>query len=61
MAKDYKYRVELTYNATIEVEVEAKNEGDALEKAREKAENSDINMYSLFGETNARFTYRNDY
>lgn len=41
------YEVQLNYNASITVVVEANDEGEALTKAREMAEDSDINQYLI--------------
>lgn len=42
-----KYNVQLNFNATIEVIVEANDEGEALGKARELAEDADITEFVL--------------
>lgn len=41
------YTIQLNYTASIVVEVEAKDEGDALGKAREIAEDADMEQYQL--------------
>lgn len=42
-----KYTIELNYNAAIIVDVMAKDEGDALGKAREIAEEADMSQFTL--------------
>ena len=49
-----KYTIELKYNASIIEVVEAADEGDALEKARVKAENADINEFTLKDEMESK-------
>ena len=49
-----KYTIELKYNATIIEVVDAKDEGDALEKARIKAENADANEFTFKDEQESR-------
>ena len=41
------YTIELNYNARITKTIEAKDEGDALEKARTLAEEADMKEYTL--------------
>ena len=48
------YTVELNYNASIQVTVEANDEGDALGKARDIAEDADMAEFSLANEREAR-------
>ena len=55
-----KFVVRMSYNATIDVPVDAADEGDALQKAREVAENADIKQFSLFNENNASVVSRED-
>ena len=45
-----KYVIQLNYNAVIDVEVDANDEGDALGKARAIAEDSDMNEFVLTSE-----------
>lgn len=50
-----KYVVTLSYDATIEVEVECNNEGEALDKARDYAErDAGINQFHICNERNSR-------
>ena len=50
-----KYTVRLTYEAVIDVEVEAKDEGEALDKARDYAEiEADSNQFSICNEKHSR-------
>ena len=44
------YTIQMNYNATITVDVDAKDEGEALSKARELAEEADIKEFSICGE-----------
>lgn len=55
-----KYLVQLNYNASIEVSVEADDEGEALDKARDFAEEADIRQFSLCGENDSRILQRGD-
>lgn len=48
------YNVELTYLANIIKSVDAENEGDALEKARTLAEESDMNEFVIVEERESR-------
>lgn len=45
-----KYTIQLNYNASIIVEVNANDEGEALDKARDKAEDADIKQFTICGE-----------
>lgn len=49
-----KYTIELNYNARIEQTVEAENEGEALDKARELAEEADMDDFTLTSERESR-------
>lgn len=51
-----KYTIQLNYLATINVSVEGdfNDEGEALNKAREIAEDADINQFSLGEEKESR-------
>mgnify|MGYP006330199563 CR=1 FL=1 len=42
-----KYTIQMNYNASIIVEVLANDEGEALDKAREIAEDADINEFTI--------------
>ena len=48
------YTIELTYTANIIKNVEANDEGEALEKARDLAEESDINEFAIVEERESR-------
>lgn len=45
-----KYTIRLNYNASIVEEVMANDEGEALSKARDKAEDADIRQFTICGE-----------
>ena len=45
-----KYTIQLNYNASIVVDVSANDEGEALDKARTKAEDADIRQFTICGE-----------
>lgn len=49
-----KYIVELQYTASIQVSVEADNEGSALDKARDVAEEADMAEFSLISEQESK-------
>lgn len=51
-----KYTIKFNYNASIIVEVDGdfRDEGDALDKAREIAEDSDINEFNIGEEKESR-------
>lgn len=49
-----KYKIECNYNATITVDVEANDEGDALGKARDYAEDADIRQFTIGAERESR-------
>ena len=46
--------IELTYIANIIKNVDANDEGEALEKARDLAEESDINEFAIIEERESR-------
>lgn len=48
------YTIELTYIANIIKNVDANDEGEALEKARDLAEESDINEFAIIEERESR-------
>ena len=50
----HKYTIQMNYNASIIVEVTANDEGEALDKARDKAEDADIRQFSLCNEQESR-------
>ena len=53
-----KYKIQYNYNASIVVEVDAKDEGDALEKGRNIAEEADIKQFTICGEREAQIVGR---
>lgn len=53
-----KYKIQCNYTASIVVEVEAKDEGEALDKARNKAEEADIKEFVIHGERESQILYR---
>lgn len=52
------YTIELNYNARITKVVDAEDEGDALEKARQLAEDSDMNEFIITEEKESRIINR---
>lgn len=42
-----KYNITYNYTASIDVEVEANDEGEALHKGREIAEEADIRLFTI--------------
>lgn len=48
-----KYTIQLNYLASYTCDVYADNEGEALDKARDMAEDADIKQFNIFGERNA--------
>jgi len=55
-----KYTIQYNYNASIIVQVEAKDEGEALEKGRNLAEEADVKQFTICGEREAQIVGRND-
>ena len=49
-----KYTIQYNYNATVTVDVEANDEGEALSKGRELAEEADIKEFTICGEREAQ-------
>lgn len=49
-----KYTIQMNYNASIVVEVYAEEEGEALDKARDKAEDADIRQFVIGSENESR-------
>ena len=45
-----KYTIQMNYKASIVVDVVAQDEGEALDKARDKAEDADMRQFTLGGE-----------
>ena len=52
--------IQCNYNASIVVEVDAKDEGEALEKARNKAEEADLKEFVICGERESQILNRGD-
>ena len=48
------YTVELNYNTNIVIDVEAADEGEALHKAREIAEQAPMSSFNITDENNSR-------
>ena len=48
------YTIELNYKSTIKINVEANDEGEALDKARDIAERADMNEFSIVEELPSR-------
>ena len=55
-----KYKIQYNFTASIVVEVDGKDEGDALEKGRNIAEEADIKQFTICGEREAQILYRGD-
>ena len=53
-----KYKIQYNYNASIVVDVDAKDEGEALEKGRVLAEEADTKQYVICGEREAQILGR---
>ena len=53
-----KYKIQYNYNASIVVDVDAKDEGEALEKGRNIAEEADIKQFTICGEREAQIVGR---
>lgn len=49
-----KYTIELKYIASITETVEANDEGEALDKARNKAEDADLTEFNIVEERESR-------
>ena len=45
-----KYKIQLNYNASIVVDVTGNDEGEALDNARNLAEEADIKEFTICGE-----------
>lgn len=45
-----KYTIQMNYNASIIVDVMAEDEGQALDRARDKAEDADIREFTICNE-----------
>lgn len=48
----------MNYNASLTLVVEADNEGSALDKARDIAEDADIKQFTICGENEAKILHR---
>ena len=48
------YKIECNYNASIIANVEANDEGDPLDKARDYAEDADIRQFTIGSERESR-------
>lgn len=53
-----KFKIQFNYNASIVVDVDAKDEGEALEKGRNIAEEADLKQFTICGEREAQVLYR---
>ena len=53
-----KYSIQYNFNASIVVDVDAKDEGEALEKGRNIAEEADIKQFTICGEREAQIVGR---
>ena len=53
-----KYTIQYNFDASIVVDVEAKDEGEALEKGRNIAEEADIKQFTICGEREAQIVGR---
>jgi hypothetical protein len=55
-----KFKIQYNFNASIVVDVDGKDEGDALEKGRRIAEDADIKQFTICGERESQILGRND-
>ena len=55
-----KYTIQCNFNASYTTEVDAKDEGEALEKARNKAEEADLKEFVICGERESQILSRGD-
>ena len=53
-----KYKIQYNYNASIVVDVEGKDEGEALEKGRRIAEEADVKQFVICGERESQILGR---
>lgn len=53
-----KYKIQLNFNASIIVDIDAKDEGEALDKARDIAEEADIKQFTICGERESQILGR---
>ena len=54
------FKIQLNYNASYVTEVDAKDEGEAYEKARNKAEEADLKEFVICGERESQVLSRGD-
>ena len=55
-----KFKIQLNYNASYVTEVDAKDEGEAYEKARNIAEEADLKEFVICGERESQVLSRGD-
>jgi hypothetical protein len=55
-----KFTIQCNFNASYTTEVDAKDEGEALEKARNKAEEADLKEFVICGERESQILSRGD-
>jgi hypothetical protein len=55
-----KFKIQLNYNASYVTEVDAKDEGEAYDKARNRAEEADIKEFVICGERESLILSRED-
>lgn len=55
-----KFKIQLNYNASYVTEVDAKDEGEAYDKARNMAEEADIKEFVICGERESQILNRGD-
>ena len=53
-----RYTIQYNFNASIVVDVDAKDEGEALEKGRNIAEEADIKQFTICGERESQIIGR---
>lgn len=55
-----KFKIQLNYNASYVTEVDAKDEGEGYDKARNMAEEADIKEFVICGERESQILSRGD-
>lgn len=55
-----KFTIQCNFTASYTTEVDAKDEGEALEKARNKAEEADLKEFVICGERESQILSRGD-
>lgn len=55
-----RFKIQLNYNASYVTEVDAKDEGEAYEKARNNAEEADVKEFVICGERESQILSRGD-